>query len=460
LHLAGSGEPLLIPFDKFEKIISPFRKEKDCQKISVTSNGYFLEDRLDDLIKLGIYDVNVSIPCLDPKRYQSLMQVTLDEATKIIEKTKRGIELARKMGLVIDINVCVSYDIREYLNEFIDLSRKLHVPIKFFPVIAVPSINISSENDHFKLLITHLSRIKPPTIESTGRYMMVSWDIDDARLCLKPGDVYKRPQECYQCACFLRCEESCWQSVRISPWYIQPCGIRTDNIYWYEEQDVSKLREQLIIGGKLSGDLIWMNDIQKTRKEILNKTSLGKFVVIEGPDGSGKTTIAKEIAKRLGYLYYRTPPSIFQNDEIKKSLECDGLEISRYLYYLSSMHYANLEVFSLLSCVNIVCDRWIQSTHIYHNVLTGGEAKLPAGFSQGILEPDLLIVLDVDHDTQNERLNNRQIYFDYIWESNEKRKTLIKKEYDQIYGEKIIHIGNIGSIDETLEKCLEVIKNL
>lgn len=50
LHLAGSGEPLLIPYDKLAPIVNPLTELENCTSISLTTNGYFLQDKVDELI--------------------------------------------------------------------------------------------------------------------------------------------------------------------------------------------------------------------------------------------------------------------------------------------------------------------------------------------------------------------------------------------------------------------------
>ena len=61
-----------------------------------------------------------------------------------------------------------------------------------------------------------------------------------------------RPENCNSCPERSNCLEGCWESIRITPWYIKPCGVRRDNVYFFEENSIQSLRTKLILGSKLS----------------------------------------------------------------------------------------------------------------------------------------------------------------------------------------------------------------
>lgn len=459
IHLSGSGEPLNIPHQQFKEIILPLTKLENCTSISLTTNGYNLIDYLDDIRQLGICDVNVSIPCLNVQKYHELMRVSYDRAKDIIERTKNGIIAARAKGISVDLNVCVSYNIIDYIEDFFKFSRENDITLKFFPIISVPDLNVTSNSNFFSDLLIFLTKLSNPTIEAAGRYITVKWNIDGAKLSAKPGDAYIRPYECYNCAEFMRCEEACWKSVRISPWYIQPCGIKKDNIYWYKENDLDHLRESLTDGGKITGSILNHFEYKEKMAEVINDDSKRNypFIVIEGPDGSGKTKIVEELSKKLGFINYKTPPRIFQKIDIMTELEQAGLEFARYLFYMSSDYYANLEVCSLLLYSGIVCDRWVLSTNLYHEVALGFSVPLPEKLKIELIKPDLTIILEVSDEIQANRLSSRPDTIDAKWEKNNPLRKIISDKYHGILDDKTVHINNEGTIDETIEKCLSAI---
>jgi dTMP kinase len=92
-----------------------------------------------------------------------------------------------------------------------------------------------------------------------------------------------------------------------------------------------------------------------------------KLIVFEGCDGSGKSSCAIELAKRIDGIYYKTPPQIFEN--IKKAVEQTKNHNLRFYYYLSGTIYAAEEIKEILKYDHVVCDRYIYSTIAYHRAL-------------------------------------------------------------------------------------------
>lgn len=399
----------------------------------------------------------MSIPTLSPDKYEKIMNIDNGRAELCIAKTIAGIEAARDKGLDVDLNVCVSYDIVEEIEAFIDLSAKYAVPIKLFPIISRHNQPRHENNNYFQKLLTHLFSIRSPQIDFSGRYIKIIWEASSgAKLIFKPGDFENRPVECYECAYFDLCEESCWESVRISPWYIQPCGIRTDNIYWFADNNLQELSTKLSGGGKSNAAPCHQYSLNsKPRTRHFNPFKK-PFIVFEGADGSGKSHISQLIAKELDYLIYKTPPEMFRNQAIMNLIENEQNLLARYHYYLSAMHYANIEVNALLNYSGVVCDRWIDLTQIYHKLLLG-ESMPNINPSDWILSPDLIIVLDVDESTQKSRLLERGNGFDKIWETNTDFQKALLNEYGNLTGENVVHIDNNNAIENTINRIKEAI---
>lgn len=117
-------------------------------------------------------------------------------------------------------------------------------------------------------------------------------------------------------------------------------------------------------------------------------------IAVEGRDGSGKTTLAKAIAKEYGGLYLTYDPAILRHDDSKWPVLFAQDRARR----LTPLIYGNPDKV-------IVLDRWSWSGVVHaqrHMLLEDAwalERNLPI--------PDLLILLDPDDTTVRRRLGER-----------------------------------------------------
>ena len=124
------------------------------------------------------------------------------------------------------------------------------------------------------------------------------------------------------------------------------------------------------------------------------------FIVLEGADGTGKSTLVSRVANTLGGVAYATPPKKYR--QYSEKLHKDASADQHYAFYKDAVVDASEEIRSLVSeGKTVVCDRYWISTLTYHQVM-GVNAKM-ADFGE-ILQPDLTFLLVADPDTQIERM--------------------------------------------------------
>lgn len=127
------------------------------------------------------------------------------------------------------------------------------------------------------------------------------------------------------------------------------------------------------------------------------------FVVLEGIDGSGKTSLAQRVAERCGGVAYATPPDKYK--KLRKSVDVNSDLLSHYLFYREAMIEASLEIDAMLSeGKKVICDRYWLSTLVYHRA--GNLVVDPADFS-GLVRPDLSVLLLVSKAEQRRRTRER-----------------------------------------------------
>lgn len=124
------------------------------------------------------------------------------------------------------------------------------------------------------------------------------------------------------------------------------------------------------------------------------------FIVVEGIDGTGKTTVSRRLAEKLPAFYYSTPPEEFS--EMRKWIDREVTTIeTRYIFYLTALVLAGNEIRELLKSGSVVCDRYVLSTTAYHLALGLPLKYLEAVDTIDLPTPTVTFYL---HCEENERL--------------------------------------------------------
>lgn len=127
------------------------------------------------------------------------------------------------------------------------------------------------------------------------------------------------------------------------------------------------------------------------------------FIVLEGIDGAGKTTLADILAKELGFESYATPPASFRlrRDQVDRF----GSPEEKFQFFLEGVEVASNEIWDMLAQGrSVICDRYWMTTLVYHQILG---VKVADEDFVNLLVPDLTILLLVSADEQMRRLSAR-----------------------------------------------------
>jgi dTMP kinase len=151
---------------------------------------------------------------------------------------------------------------------------------------------------------------------------------------------------------------------------------------------------------------------------VKNKFS-GKFIVLDGPDGCGKTTQTKLLVQWLGekgveVVTFREPGGTAIGEKIRQILlSPDHIAMSTaaevMLYMAARVQLWTEKIAPALKedkCV--VLDRWLSSTCAYQGCAGGFGADNVIKIAEDCLErpwPDITIILDVNLETASQRLN-------------------------------------------------------
>ena len=170
-----------------------------------------------------------------------------------------------------------------------------------------------------------------------------------------------------------------------------------------------------------------------------------KLIVFEGVDGSGKTVLAKELAKQVNGAYHYSPPKIIQ--PFRRIADNSSNKL-RYYFYSFGNYIDCLEVKRLLKKKHVVCDWYFYATIAYHSALLDRKLKLP-----NLLEPDFIIYTTAPWDEIEKRLSSRHKTEKYSDVSFLKK---VSKNYDDMFNRK----DNVIKINTSRKDIANVIKHL
>jgi thymidylate kinase len=173
------------------------------------------------------------------------------------------------------------------------------------------------------------------------------------------------------------------------------------------------------------------------------------FIVLEGIDGSGKTTLAAVLADKLGGVTYATPPKRYR--ESRKEIDISSDLQSHYAFYRDAVTEASDEIATMLSaCQTVVCDRYWLSTLVYHRA--GGMLLDGSDFSQ-LVQPDLTVFLIVSPKVQVVRSLKRGVHGGDI---NGAQDMLTNFYWGALFDSKLPFIA-IHTDVVAVEKCSDII---
>jgi dTMP kinase len=146
------------------------------------------------------------------------------------------------------------------------------------------------------------------------------------------------------------------------------------------------------------------------QKELVNRmVKKGYFITFEGPEGSGKSTQAEKLYRKLmslghGSVLTREPGGIPEAEAIRGILKDKKYNLSDVaeLYLFSAcrnMFVSRIVRPNIEKGIHVISDRFADSTRAYQGYAGGidpGLIERLINDSTGGLSPDLTIILDVD----------------------------------------------------------------
>lgn len=137
---------------------------------------------------------------------------------------------------------------------------------------------------------------------------------------------------------------------------------------------------------------------------------MNSFIVLEGVDGTGKTTVGERLAQELGATYLCTPGEVYRPS--RKQVDRSASPEAKLLFYLSSVFDASHQATLLRGTKPVICDRYVWSSLVPHAAYYGYNVEeLEQTWNpilSGLTVPSQTVLLRVNEEEQMKRLSVRQ----------------------------------------------------
>jgi len=188
----------------------------------------------------------------------------------------------------------------------------------------------------------------------------------------------------------------------------------------------------------------------------------GKFIVIEGIDGSGKTTIIKRLSKKLSSQNFKVrvtkepsegPIGQFIRKYINETNRRDPILETLLFAADRRWHIENIIKPSLEIYDYVISDRYVYSSVAYQTVSSLINEEYIYIVNRHILKPDYSFFIDIEPELTLKRINRKKNIFEelsYLRKVYKIYRNMVKKGY-------LIRIEGRARVDDIVEVILKYI---
>ena len=190
----------------------------------------------------------------------------------------------------------------------------------------------------------------------------------------------------------------------------------------------------------------------------------GTFIVFEGIDGSGKTTISKMMASHLTdqgieVVWLREPSDSVWGKKIRHLANSkESIPISEELdYFIQDRRWdveTNIEP-ALKQTKTVILDRYFFSTVCYQGARGLDAAKILTLNREFAPEPDLVFIIDVDVDTALQRIRKNRDIEVKLFEKSE-FLARVRQNYLKLKGDYVHIINGCQPLRAVLQDVIKI----
>lgn len=173
------------------------------------------------------------------------------------------------------------------------------------------------------------------------------------------------------------------------------------------------------------------------------------FIVLEGVDGVGKSTVTRLVSEILDFVAYATPPKEYM--ERRREIDLNGSPQQKFKFFRDGVIVAATEIRQLLSTgKSVICDRYWMTTYVYHKVI--GVQVSEDDFAY-LLQPDLTVLLTVSPEYQLQRLIERGMSINDT--QMVPRNMELKQQYDELFSKELFINKSVSTDNRSAEQVAE-----
>lgn len=185
------------------------------------------------------------------------------------------------------------------------------------------------------------------------------------------------------------------------------------------------------------------------------------FVVFEGLDGTGKTTLAELFANRHNLSYYSSVPSDLIS--VRDQIAATHCPIMTFHFYTLCNIMRSHEYALKLNSSGVVADRYVFSTLAYHSLLI--QENLSCHFRilqsrQDFLLPDVIIQVTASESVIRQRIDKRSKEVPVQWYGDKvSLESNLAQSYDRVFALVDIPIVRIDTSDSSPEQAYSILSH-
>ena len=192
----------------------------------------------------------------------------------------------------------------------------------------------------------------------------------------------------------------------------------------------------------------------------------GRFIAVEGADGTGKSTQARLLAEYLGAVFTREPGGTPLGERIRDLvLDPDGdgpVDRAEALLMAAAraQHVERVVLPALAAGRDVVSDRYVASSVAYQGHGRGLGADVVADvnrFATGGLQPDLVVLVALDVPLAADRLGDERDRIERSGDGLQSKVVEAYKEMATADPDRWIVVDGSGTIDEVADRIARAI---